>query len=160
MKWDEISGQQCSVARSSTVLGDRWTLLILSDCFLGVKRFDHFQDRLAIPRTTLSNRLAKLVEHDVLSRRQYHQRPQRSEYRLTKKGIDLYPVISTILNWGDQYYGSEGGPPILRQHTKCGKDITPVLSCPQCEEPIDSRDMVVRKRHPIEGVPNVERGPV
>lgn len=160
MKWDEISEQQCSVARTSAVLGDRWTLLILSDCFLGVKRFDHFKERLSIPRTTLSSRLTKLEEHDVLARHQYQSRPDRFEYRLTQKGVDLYPVISTIVNWGDQYYGSEHGPPIIRTHKSCGADITPILTCPECREEIKPRDVTARARATIAGVPDVERQPI
>lgn len=160
MKWDDISDQQCSVARTSAVLGDRWTLLILSDCFLGVKRFDKFEERLSIPRTTLSNRLLKLEEHGVLSRHQYQSRPDRFEYRLTPKGVDLYPVITTIVNWGDQYYGGEHGPPIIRTHTSCGADIAPQLVCPDCNEPINPKHMTARARDPIPGVPDVERQPV
>lgn len=160
MKWDEISNQQCSVARSSAVLGDRWTLLILSDCFLGVRRFDQFKERLSVPRTTLSNRLMKLEEHGVLVRRRYQTRPDRFEYRLTPKGIDLYPVISTIVTWGDQYYGAEHGPPIIRTHKTCGSDIAPILTCPDCGDPIEPRDMNARARESIEGVPEVQRKPV
>ena len=160
MKWDEVQNQQCSVARSSAVLGDRWTLLILSDCFLGVKRFDMFQQRLEIPRNTLANRLGRLEEHGVLTRKQYQSNPDRFEYHLTDKGRDLHPVISTIVNWGDRHYADEAGPPILRQHKTCGKNIRPVLSCPECHEEIGPRDIVARKRKEKPEFPTVLRGPV
>lgn len=159
MKWDEIGEEQCSVARASAVLGDRWTLVILSDCFLGIRRFDMFQERLNIPRTTLANRLQKLEEHGVLLRKAYQQNPVRYEYRLTDKGRDLYPVITTILNWGDTYYDNGAGAPILRKHVSCGHDIKPVLSCPECKEPIDIRSIRARKRDPVHGYPEVRRGP-
>lgn len=160
MKWDEVSNQQCSVARSSSVLGDRWTLLILSDCFLGVRNFDQFQDRLEIPRTTLANRLQRLEQHDVLYRKQYQSNPDRFEYRLTDKGRDLYPVLSTILNWGDKYYSDEAGPPILRQHVSCGHDIQPVLQCPKCEEAVDANNIHARTRPQHGSYPDVKRGPI
>ncbi len=159
MKWDQIGEEQCSVARASAVLGDRWTLVILSDCFLGVRRFDMFQDRLNIPRTTLANRLQKLEEHGVLQRKVYQQNPTRYEYRLTDKGRDLFPVITTILNWGDSYYEDGAGAPIFRNHINCGHDIQPVLACPECSEPVDARSIRARKRDHIAGFPDVRRGP-
>ncbi len=159
MKWDEINRLQCSIARSSAVLGDRWTLLILSDVFLGVRRFDDFHQRLGLSRTTLTNRLKLLEDHQVLSRVQYQSSPDRYEYKLTDKGRDLYPVISTVLNWGDKYYSDTAGPPILRRHTLCGHDILPVLSCPECHQEIDARNIAARTRPDIKNVPAVERGP-
>lgn len=160
MKWDDVSNQQCSIARSSAVLGDRWTLLILSDCFLGVKRFELFQQRLGMSRTTLTNRLAKLEEHGVLERQIYQSNPDRYEYRLTPKGFDLHPVIVTIVGWGDKHYAGEEGPPIIHQHKQCGADIHPVLTCPECRDPVGPRDITVRKRAAVAGLPDVERGPV
>ena len=159
MKWDEIAEQQCSVARASSVLGDRWTLIILSDCFLGVRRFEDFQRRLGISRTTLATRLKLLETHGVLAPRQYRDNPPRIEYRLTEKGRDLYPVLSTLVNWGDKYYADGAGPPILRRHVACGHDIQPVLSCPACDERIDPRAMEARVRPASRKHPPVERGP-
>lgn len=159
MKWVENDRQQCSVANSSAVLGDRWSLLILSDLFLGVRRFDDFHDRLGMSRTTLTNRLKQLEDHSVVKRVAYQEQPVRHEYRLTAKGRDLFPVISTLVTWGDKYY-AKGHPPILRRHLACGNDIQPVLSCPQCHENIDVRSMEARKRPDSANLPNVERGPV
>ena len=162
MKWDEISQQQCSVARSSAVVGDRWALLILSDMFLGVRRFDDFHARLGLSRTTLTNRLKVLEEHGVLQRQIYREQPVRYEYRLTEKGRDLFPVISALVSWGDRYYfdDKEGGAPIVRQHVPCGHDIEPVLSCPECHELVDARSVRARKRPESNAFPVVERGPV
>lgn len=160
MKWDDVGDQQCSVARSSNVLGDRWSLLILSDCFLGVRRFDLFQQRLKIPRTTLATRLKKLEEHGVLEQRPYQDKPVRFEYRLTQKGRDLYPVIATLITWGDKYYSDEDGPPILRRHETCGHDFQTVLACDQCGEEIELKDVRARKRPENDQFAPVLRGPV
>jgi DNA-binding HxlR family transcriptional regulator len=159
LKWEENDQQQCSVANSSAVLGDRWSLLILSDLFLGVRRFDDFHKRLGMSRTTLTNRLTQLEEHEVVKRFAYQKQPLRHEYRLTVKGRDLFPVISALVTWGDKYY-AQGHPPILRKHLPCGHDIQPVLSCPQCHEDIDVRSMEARKRPESANLPPVERGPV
>lgn len=160
MKWHELSSQQCSVARSSAVIGDRWALLILSELFLGVRRFDDFQQRLEVSRTTLATRLKQLEDHGVLRRAAYQEHPRRYEYRLTAKGVDLYPVIDALVSWGDRYYADEAGPPILRRHLPCGHDIQPVLCCPECHEPIDPRQMQPRARDSVPGFPEVERRPL
>lgn len=160
MKWDEISQQQCSVARSSAVLGDRWSILILSDLFLGVRRFDDFQKRLGLSRTTLTNRLKLLEDHNVVKRHAYLAQPARYEYRLTPKGLDLFPVISALVNWGDKYYFDGCTPPILRRHIPCGHDIQPVLSCPECHEVVDPHSMSARARPDSANQPTVERAPV
>lgn len=160
MKWDELADQQCSVARTSAVVGDRWTLLILSDCFLGVRRFEDFQERLRVSRTTLAQRLKLLEKHEVLVRHQYQSNPPRYEYRLTSKGRELFPVISTLVSWGDKYYSDSAGPPILRRHTLCGHDTQPVLSCSHCAEPVEVSDVRARKRPDREGHAPVARGPV
>jgi len=160
MKWDEISQQQCSVSRSSAVLGDRWSLLVLTDLFLGVRRFEDFHQRLGLSRTTLTNRLKLLAEHGVLQCHVYQQSPTRHEYRLTPKGLDLFPVISALVNWGDKYYFDGCAPPILRRHVPCGHDIEPVLTCPECHEEVDARSITARKRPDSDALPAVERGPL
>ncbi|HEY0438157.1 MAG TPA: helix-turn-helix domain-containing protein, partial [Phenylobacterium sp.] len=93
MQWNELDRQPCSVSRTLSVIGDRWTLLILRDCFLKVRRFDDFQARLGIGRPILADRLQKLVDAFVLTKVAYRQNPTRYEYRLTEKGLDLYPVV-------------------------------------------------------------------
>lgn len=159
MKWVDLIKEQCSVARSSAVLGDRWTLVLLSDVFLGASRFEDFQSRLGMSRTTLANRLKLLEDHDVLEAHRYQTKPDRYEYRLTKKGLDLYPIISTMVSWGDKYYTPSAGPPILRRHTTCGHDIQPELVCPECGDPVDAKNIQTRKRENRRGVASVVRGP-
>ncbi|MFP6581011.1 MAG: helix-turn-helix domain-containing protein [Candidatus Hydrogenedentota bacterium] len=160
MKWDALVDEQCSVARTSAVLGDRWTLVILTECFLGVNTFEAFRSRLDISRTTLTNRLQQLQEHGILVQVPYQEKPTRNKYKLTEKGRELYPVIVTLADWGDKYYSDDAGPPILRKHTKCGHDFHAVLGCAECGEEIDLRQVTARKRPENSQYPPVLRGPV
>src|SRR3984893_8556786 len=100
MRWGELGSEQCSVARTVAVIGDRWTLLVLRDCFLRVRRFDDFQARLGVTRHVLADRLKKLVRYGVLRRVPYQERPKRYEYILTQKGLDLHPVMMAIVFFG------------------------------------------------------------
>jgi len=149
MKWDDLSGQPCSIARTVAVIGDRWTLMILRDCFMGVRRFEAFQARLGISRTITAERLKRLVDEGVLARVPYQQRPTRYEYRLTEKGLALHPVLMAIVAWGDRYYAGEAGPPLLHRHKVCGHDFSPVQTCSECGEPVGARDVEL---HPGPGM--------
>ena len=120
MKRDDLKDQPCSMARTVAVIGDRWTLMLLRDCFLGVRRFDTFQERLGISRTIIAERLKLLVDEGVLARVRYQDRPPRDEYRLTPKGFDLYPVVMSIVHWGNRHYAGEAGPPMLHRQRTCG----------------------------------------
>lgn len=144
MKWEELADQNCSVARSVAVIGDRWTLMVLRDCFLGVRRFAAFQERLGISRTIIADRLKHLTDEGVLYRSQYQDRPARYEYRLTEKGLALHPVVMAIVHWGDRYYAGEAGPPLLHRHKSCGCDFHPVQTCSECGEPVDARAVETR----------------
>lgn len=143
MRWSELEDQACSVARTVSVIGDRWTLLILRDCFLRVRRFDDFQERLGITRPILAERLKKLVDEFVLTKVAYQQRPLRYEYRLTQKGLDLYPIIMSIVHWGDVHMAGKKGRPLLHRHGLCGKTFDPVLVCSECGEPVSPRQVQV-----------------
>ena len=144
MKWDDLAKEPCSVARSVAVIGDRWTLLILRDCFLGVRRFEAFQARLGISRTIIAERLKLLTDEGVLARVAYQQNPTRFEYRLTEKGLDLYPVVLAIVSWGDRHYDDGRGPPILRRHKGCGCDFQPVMTCSECGDAVEARAVEAR----------------
>ncbi len=140
MRWDEVGEARCSIARTLSVIGDRWTLLVLRDCFLGVRRFDDFQRGLGLSPHLLSQRLAKLARHGILERRTYRERPRREEYRLTAKGRDLYPVIASLLRWGDRWmWGEAEERPVELVHRACGRRTTPTLACSECGEPLDAR---------------------
>lgn len=132
MKWEDLPVQICSIARSAAVIGDRWTLLILRDCFMGLKRFDEFQTHLGISRTVVADRLKLLTAEGVLDRTAYQQRPTRHEYHLTEKGRDLFPVLMAIIHWGDRHAPSPAGEPLLHRHSTCGHDFHPVMTCSEC----------------------------
>ncbi len=123
--------QACSVARALELIGERWTLLIVRDAFLGVRRFDDFQRSLGVSRGILTDRLARLIEAGILERRLYHERPPRYEYRLTEKGRDLWPATVALAKWGDRYL-AEDGPPRLFLHRGCGGELTERLTCSKC----------------------------
>ncbi len=141
MRWDQISGMQCSVARALSVIGDRWTLLVLRDAFLRTRRFEDFQRQLGVTRHLLAGRLRKLVDAGILEKVRYQEKPARYEYRLTEKGRDLYPVIVSLLRWGDRWMAGEGGPPLTLVHKACGHRMHPALVCPDCGEPVGPHDV-------------------
>jgi len=136
MRWDDIDKQVCSVARALSVVGERWTMLIMRDAFLGTRRFDQFQSNLGITRHRLSERLNKLVEHGVLVKVPYQDRPVRNEYRLTRKGLGLYPVLMSLARWGDDWMDKDQGAPLEYVHQTCGHKTHPVLACSECGEPL------------------------
>ena len=143
MQWSQLDRQPCSMSRTLAVIGDRWTLLVLRDCFLKIRRFDDFQARLGIGRPILADRLRTLVESGVLTKVPYRQHPTRFEYRLTPKGLDLYPVIMAMVHWGDTHMADEAGRPLLHRHTVCGHAFDPVQACSACGEPLDPRAVEV-----------------
>ena len=114
----DYDGQNCSIARALEVVGERWTLLIVRDVFLGRRRFDELQESLGIARNVLTDRLNRLVEEGILERVPYSERPVRHEYRLTTKGLDLNVALTALRQWGDTYL-SEAPPRLLR--TRAGR---------------------------------------
>jgi 2-(1,2-epoxy-1,2-dihydrophenyl)acetyl-CoA isomerase len=141
MKWNSLEEEQCSVARTIAVIGDRWTLLVLRDCFLRVRRFEDFQARLGLTRHVLADRLKKLVRHGVLRRVPYQTRPKRHEYILTQTGLDLYPIIMAIVHWGDIHMVDERGRPRLYEHKPCGQSFEPVMVCSACGQKLSAKDV-------------------
>ena len=144
MKWEDLGGQPCSVARTTAVIGDRWTVMILRDCFNGSRRFDEFQTSLGISRTIVTDRLSLLVDEGVLVKAPYQEKPVRYEYRLTEKGLDLYPILMFMFRWGDKHYATKEGPPLLFRHKTCGHDFHAVLSCSACDQVLNPREVEVR----------------
>jgi DNA-binding HxlR family transcriptional regulator len=141
MQWSELEEQSCSVSRALSVVGDRWTLLILRDCFLKVRRFEAFQERLGIGRPILADRLQKLVDQRVLVKIPYQDRPTRYEYRLTQRGLDLYPVLLSIAHWGDVHMFDRRSRPLVYRHKTCGHVFEPVQVCSVCAEALDPREV-------------------
>jgi DNA-binding HxlR family transcriptional regulator len=132
--------QDCSIARSLEILGERWTLLIIRDVFNGRRRFDQLQDGLGVARNVLANRLSLLMDEGILEKRAYQQRPTRFEYRLTEKGIDLWPVLMAMLEWGDRYVSGSDGPPMIVRHKSCDGIVDGRGVCGDCGQRLDARD--------------------
>src|SRR5882724_7311560 len=145
MRWSKLDDEACSLARTVSVIGDRWTLLILRYCFLRVRRFEEFQARLGVTRPILASRLRKLVKDFVLAKVPYQERPLRYEYRLTQKGLDLHPIVMSIVHWGDVHMSGKKGRPLLHQHLGCGKTFDPVIVCSECGEPLDPKRIHVHR---------------
>jgi DNA-binding HxlR family transcriptional regulator len=119
----DYEGQDCSIARTLEIVGERWTLLIVRDAFLGLRRFDEFHASLGIARNVLSDRLSRLVEEGILERVRYSERPERYEYRLTRKGRELNVALAALRQWGDRHL-SEKPPHVLRRKS----DRKPVVA--------------------------------
>jgi DNA-binding HxlR family transcriptional regulator len=133
MERKSFSGMHCSVAQCLEVVGEWWSLLIVRDAFLGVTRFDDFQERLGISRNVLNQRLGRLVDAGVLVKAPYSEHPPRYDYRLTGKGTDLWPVLTTMRQWGDRYAAPDG-PPLELVHRDCGEVSQSLLTCSACGE--------------------------
>ncbi|MGH9134806.1 MAG: winged helix-turn-helix transcriptional regulator [Ilumatobacteraceae bacterium] len=153
MRRKRLDGMDCSIAKALDVVGDPWTMLILRDALLGVRRFESFSTRLAIPRATLSARLDDLCERDVLERRSYAARPGRVEYVLTEKGRALRPVVVTLMQWGDQWMRHDD-PPTIIVDSDTGAVVDPVLVDRATGVPLDA--MRVHAVGPV--VDGVDRG--
>lgn len=125
MKRTSLGHMNCSVAQTLDVVGDPWTLLIVRDALFGVTRFDDFRRSLDIPRATLASRLDTLVQHGVMERRLYRDRPERHEYVLTEKGRDLRRVMVSMLQWGDEWSGL-ATPPVTLIDATTGDEIDAV----------------------------------
>jgi DNA-binding HxlR family transcriptional regulator len=132
--------QNCSIARTLELVGERWTFLVLRDIFLGLHRFEELQRDLGIARNVLSARLERLVAEDVLTKVPYSERPPRYEYRLTDKGLDLWPAIVELLRWGDRH-AAPNGPPVILRHEGCGGELGERRVCTRCGEPLGAREV-------------------
>jgi DNA-binding HxlR family transcriptional regulator len=127
MRWNELGKEACPVARGLSVIGDRWTMLVLRDCFLGIRRFEQMQERLGVTRHILADRLRKLEAAGVLRREAYQQRPLRHEYRLTDKGKALYPLLVSLIDWADRNVPAKTEPSISLISRQTGEPIVPML---------------------------------
>ena len=144
--WDR---SRCSVAGTLAVVGEKWSLLVLREAFFGVRRFADFQRVLGAPRAVLTDRLATLVDEGILRRVPYQAEGerQRHEYRLTQKGIDLYPTLVALMQWGDRYL-ADGDVPVGLEHKDCGSPVHLGLVCDAGHELSGARDV-----RPVPGVP-------
>ena len=128
--------QNCSIAKPLSILGERWTLLVLREISLGNRRFDGIQEELGVATNVLSARLATLVDEGIVAKRPYSEHPERFEYRLTEKGADLQPILLAFLRWGDKYTAGKAGPPLETVHADCGHVFHMVPTCSHCGEEV------------------------
>lgn len=127
----EYDTANCTIGAAVSAIGEKWTFLVLREAFNGVRRFDDMRRRTQAPRQVLSDRLSRLVADGMLRRVPYQERGQRArhEYRLTQKGLDLYPVLVALMEWGDTYAAGPAGPQVQLTHRDCGAGIKLQLAC-------------------------------
>jgi DNA-binding HxlR family transcriptional regulator len=133
---NSYENQTCSIAAALEVVGERWSLLIVRNVFLGLRRFDEMQDNLGVARNVLQTRLTRLLDAGVLEKRLYCERPPRYEYRLTDKGLDLWPTIVALMQWGDRY-AAPAGPPVVLEHRGCGGALDEHRVCERCGKALE-----------------------
>ncbi len=138
--------QDCSIARTLEVIGERWTLLIVREAILGARRFEQFRNGLHIAPNVLTTRLERLTDDGVLERRRYQDRPERYEYTLTAKGMALAPVLFHLMKWGDRYAPSDKGAPMTTRHRDCGGQVDAELSCDRCLQRVEFDDVELVRR--------------
>lgn len=138
---NKLSHRECSVERTLNVLGDRWIFLILREAFFKVRHFDRIQENLGIATNILANRLKILVENGIMEKTKDKDDARRINYRLTEKGLDIYPIVLALMQWGDKWMAGDAGPPLSLKHINCGHDLEPVMSCRQCGEAVSARDV-------------------
>jgi len=143
MQRTDFGAMPCSIARTLEIAGEPWSPLILRDVYVGISRFDDIQRDLGISRKVLTQRLAWLLDHGMLERRPYSERPPRFEYVLTDKGLAFCDVLILVTRWGDEWAAGPEGPPVLHRHRACGKVTHVHLSCDQCGEPVTAADLDV-----------------
>lgn len=142
MSWDNVGDTICPIARALAAIGDRWTMLIMRELFLGARRFEEFQAQTGMSSHLLTSRLKRLEQDGIIERRKYSDRPTRYEYRLTAKGLDLYPVLLSLKAWGEKWGGFKPNeqPALKIVHRTCGHETGLKLVCPACAEPFGPRD--------------------
>jgi DNA-binding HxlR family transcriptional regulator len=133
--------RHCSIAGALEVVGEKWSLLVVRELFLGVRRFSEIAVNTGAPRDILTTRLRRLEDVGVVERKEYSDRPPRYEYRLTGAGRDLLPVILTLKQWGDRHVSGEVLPPVYVH--RCGATFEPRMDCAACGEPGDARSLTL-----------------
>lgn len=150
MKRSALAEHRCPVARSAAQLTDAWTFVILRELFLGQRRFEAIRQRSGMSPRSLALRLTHLVEQGILDKQPAADAPAFHEYRLTPKGLDLWPVLVMLRQWGDRWAGPWGrsGPPYPLMHKGRGHALHAVLVCAECGEPVDARSSEVQVPRP------------
>jgi DNA-binding HxlR family transcriptional regulator len=139
------SAENCSIARTLDLIGDKWTIPILRECFFGISRFSDFERYLGCARNLLSARLAGLVDAELLVRSDYQEpgKRKRHEYHLSDKGRELLPVLISLMQWGDRWVADPAGPPVDLKHRDCGSSLSVSITCANHHGDIAVRDVVI-----------------
>ncbi|MGW5651979.1 winged helix-turn-helix transcriptional regulator [Streptomyces humi] len=137
----------CSIADTLALVGEKYSLLVLREVMLGNGRFDQLVRNIGAPRDILATRLRRLVDAGILSKHVYSERPQRFEYRATPAGRELHPVLMTLMAWGDRHLHADGDRPMVLEHS-CGKDLTPVVTCAACGDPVRQEHLTAHPQAP------------
>ena len=147
MRRTRFEDAPCPIARTTDLMGDWWTPIVMREAFLGVRRFDDFQRSLSLSRGILAQRLARLVDEGLLEKRPYQDRPTRHEYLLTDKGRDFYPVLAAMWRFGEDWLWPEGeAPPIALVDRNSGARVEPRVVDACTGKPIDVRSVLVTQR--------------
>jgi DNA-binding HxlR family transcriptional regulator len=137
----------CSIADTLALVGEKYSLLVLREVCLGNGRFDQLVRNIGAPRDILAGRLRRLVDAGILTKRVYSERPQRFEYRPTPAGLELEPVLLTLMAWGDRHLRGDEGRPMVLEHA-CGHALSPVVTCRTCGEAVRHEDLTARPQAP------------
>lgn len=140
MRHEELLDTNCAIARTGAMLGERWVFSVLRAAYYRARTFEDYLAATGIARNVLADRLRSLVEYGILEKRPYEQTGNRTrhEYRLTQAGLDLYPVVVAMMQWGNKHAGFTNGPPVLLRHSACGAITEPRMVCSECGEEIDA----------------------
>ncbi|NGO12147.1 helix-turn-helix transcriptional regulator [Streptomyces sp. HC44] len=137
----------CSIAETLSVVGEKYSLLVLREVCLGNRRFDQLVRNIGAPRDVLATRLRRLVDAGILKKSVYSERPQRFEYRPTTAGLELEPVLMTLMAWGDRHLRKDGDRPMVVVHS-CGNELVPVVTCPACGDTVRHEDLTAHPQAP------------
>jgi DNA-binding HxlR family transcriptional regulator len=140
---DNAKAKTAAAQEALALLADRWSFLIIREAFSGMHRFGQLQRNLGIARNVLADRLVKLVKHGLLERVRYRTEPDWYEYRLTERGLGLYPAILAFFRWADAHFGDPRRPAVKIRHRDCGKLTQPLLVCSQCRKPLGAKDVEI-----------------
>ena len=147
MPYASYASMPCALGRPAALLGERWTLLLLRQIFLGTRRFEDFQATMDISRSVLTDRLNVLLQEGVLKRVPYQEDGRtRHEYRLTEKGRDLYPVLMALRTWGEKWMAPEEEESFHLHHRDCGGGVRAKVECTDCGAELTARDVQVTAR--------------
>ncbi|CAM5273948.1 winged helix-turn-helix transcriptional regulator [Streptomyces aurantiogriseus] len=144
---DSKEPRPCSIADTLALVGEKYSLLVLREVCLRNGRFDQLVRNIGAPRDVLATRLRRLVDAGILTKRAYSERPQRFEYRPTPAGLELEPVLMTLMAWGDRHLRTADDRPMVVEHS-CGNELVPTVTCATCGDRIHHEDLIAHPQAP------------